>query len=161
MNYWVEVSSGNWAWENKVITNQNGYKRGLKAPAQTRYLNFLKDINEGDIILSYLTTSMTLKKEWRSAIMGISIANSKMYIRNHSVFVDTIYDKEIPIPIPYIVFKNFQDFSIQFKKLIGKNMQRYLAEITKDDMQMLFKIYPENWIFLKEYCKRYHLEDVL
>ena len=59
MRIWVEVSSGDWAWTKKIQNSNHDDKRGLKAPATTRYVNLLKEVREGDIILSYLTKSLT------------------------------------------------------------------------------------------------------
>ena len=66
MNYWIEVTSG-LRW-NRML------KEGvvLKAPNETRYQNFFKDVRAGDKALHYLTASLTSDKRLRSTIVASS-----------------------------------------------------------------------------------------
>lgn len=146
----MEVSSGDWAWTKKIQNSNHDDKRGLKAPATTRYVNLLKEVREGDIILSYLTKSLTQNSKWRGSIVGISTATSSCYKKGNTLFVDTDKDLEIPVPIKHSEFKDSKRLSEGFKKIIRRSMQIYLFEITKEDFEILIGMNSVNATFLKQ-----------
>ncbi|MCQ1537758.1 EVE domain-containing protein [Methanocalculus taiwanensis] len=150
MRIWIEVASGNWAWENKLKDAQTGEKIGLKAPATTRYFNLLKDVRDGDILFTHLTHSLTSKKEWRGAIVGISSIASSVYNDNKMIRVDTNKNITLPIPIRFAEYKDIETISENFLKIIKRSMQKYLFEITGDDFQTLIHLHEENANFLKK-----------
>ncbi|MGV8108293.1 hypothetical protein [Methanospirillum sp.] len=140
---WIEVSSGDWAWEGKI--KEGNEKRGLKAPAVTRHINNFLLIREGDILFTYLTNSLTETFSWRKSIVGISIANSRCYKVNQQIRVDTVADTKLPIPIKLKDLRSIEGKSDQFNKLIQKSMQRYLTNISDNDVYNIIKIYDENY----------------
>jgi hypothetical protein len=145
---WVEVTSGDWGWTGKVNSSLEKPKRGLKAPASTRYFNLFDKINSGDLLITYLTQSLTAKKEWKGAIIGISKIKNNFFQVSNTIFIDTHEDLELPLPIQYYEFKNMDSFSESFNKLIRKNMQNYLSEISNDDFIRLMEIHKENFDFI-------------
>jgi hypothetical protein len=148
---WIEVTSGDWGWTGKIHESSSiKPKRGLKAPASTRYFNLLKNIEPGDILLTYLTQSLTSKKEWRGAIVGISTITTSYYQARNTLFIDTLNDLELPFPISFSDFKNENTFSESFNQLIHLNMQKYIFEISKQDFLVLLKIHKKNIDFLKK-----------
>ena len=150
MKIWIEVTSGDWGWTGKVHESFSiKPKRGLKAPASTRYFNLLKNIEPGDILLTYLTQSLTSKKEWRGAIVGISTIKNKFFQVSNTIFVDTDTDLEFPAPISFSKFKTMENLSESFKKLVRLSMQNYLSEISHEDFMLLMKIHQENLVFLE------------
>jgi hypothetical protein len=147
MKYWIEVASGDWAWTKKIVENSIK-KRGLKAPAQTRYINMLSPVMPRDCLLTYLTTSLTENKNWRSSIVGISIISSDCYKIGYSIFIDTSDDTELPAPIKFQDFSTLGIFSQKFQTMISRNFQKYLFEIEKDDFVTLCKLKIDNYNFL-------------
>ncbi|MGP8010994.1 MAG: hypothetical protein ACLPI9_00725 [Halobacteriota archaeon] len=149
MRIWIEVASGDRAWVKKIHGDASGNKRGLKAPASTRYVNILKDVRRGDIILSYLTTELTKTPGWASSIVGISTAASRCYREGHTLLVDTTDDLELPVPIRYAEFRESETRSDGFKNMVSRNMQKYLFEITRDDLRYLVGLHKYNADFLR------------
>jgi hypothetical protein len=147
---WVEVTSGDWGWTGKISNIPTKPKRGLKAPASTRYFNLLKQISPGDILLTYLTQSLTSKREWKGAIVGISKIKNPYYQVSNTLFVDTQNDEELPIPISFSEFKGQNRFSDSFNKLIRLSMQNYISEISLEDFTYLMKIHKENIEFINK-----------
>jgi hypothetical protein len=146
---WIEVTSGDWGWTGKVQDSPTKPKRGLKAPASTRYFNLLKNIESGDVLLTYLTQSLTSKKEWKGSIMGISKIKNNYYQVSNTIFIDTFDDLEFPTPISFSEFKNLDRFSDSFSTLVRKSMQNYISEISHGDFIHLMEIHKENLVFLK------------
>jgi|GEM_PF-3747629 len=155
MKVFIEVVSGNWAWEEKLCPKNSKSKRGLKAPAQTRYFNILRKVSPGDLLLTHLTTRLTSRREWQSSIVGISLISSNYYKRSKTLYIDTVKDQELPKPIKYSEYKNNENLSELFRDSIKINMQRYIVPITFDDLEVLMKLHGENYNFLRnsEYCK--------
>jgi hypothetical protein len=147
---WIEVTSGDWGWTGKVYGSPEKPKRGLKAPASTRYFNLFKKIESGDILLTYLTQSLTSKKEWKGTIVGISKIKNNYYQVSNTIFIDTFEDLEFPSPILYSEFKNMDCFSESFNKLIRKSMQNYLSEISNEDFIHLLEIHKEDREFISK-----------
>ena len=143
----IEVASGEWAWTDKLLDGEN--KRGLKAPASTRYFNLFKQVSPGDIVLTHLTNSLTQKKGWRSAIVGISTIAGECYKNGNMIFFETTNDIEFPEPIKFSEYKELDIFSEAFSKAIRMSLQKYLINITSDDFKALLKVHPDNEIFLK------------
>ena len=150
MKIWIEVASGDWAWVQKTQQFTQTHKRGLKAPASTRYFNLFNKIEPQDILLTYLTQSLTSKKEWRSAIVGISTIKNSYYQDGNTLFIDTMTDLELPVPIAFSEFKDAKSFSDTFDQLLRLNMQKYISEILKQDFVALLKIHKENTGFIKK-----------
>ena len=121
MKIWIEVTSGDWGWTGKVSDSPEKPKRGLKAPASTRYFNLFKKIESGDVLLTYLTQGLTSKKEWKGAIVGISKIKNNYFQVSNTIFIDTYEDLEFPSPILYSEFKNMECFSDLFHKFNGNS----------------------------------------
>jgi hypothetical protein len=67
-------------------------------------------------VFTHLTSNLTERKSWRSAIVGISRAKSDLYEHLGSIFVDTSGSLELPLPIFYSEYCNNNKFSDGFKK---------------------------------------------
>ncbi len=160
MRIWIEVSSGDSAWIKKLESDQN-LRRGLKAPANTRYLNLLKPVSRGDIILTHLTTSLTKNKNWRSSIVGISMVDGEQHIIKNAIHIQLINSVELPISIKFFEYKEMRNFSEQFKLRISSCLQRYLIEITPKDFSILLSIHPENIDFLAKTIYSSILETII
>ena len=148
MRIWVEVASGDGAWVKKTQGDAFGNKRGLKAPASARYVKILKDVRKGDVILSYLTRSLTKTPGWGSSIVGISTAAGSCYRKRQTLLVDTSDDLQLPVPIRYSEFRASETTSEGFKNMVSRCMQRYLFEITRDDLRHLIGLHKSNTDFL-------------
>jgi len=48
----------------------------LEAPNTARYRNFFRNVKFGDVILHYLTISLTRQKEERGSVVGVSRVTS-------------------------------------------------------------------------------------
>ncbi|KAF5066012.1 hypothetical protein DSECCO2_268110 [anaerobic digester metagenome] len=144
MRVWIEVTGGDWAWKGKCLVDGSHEKRGLKAPATTRYINMLKDLRKGDIVLTHLTSSLTCTKEWQSSIVGISTIVDRYYQVGNTLFVDTACEVQLPVPIKLARYKQTEGFSEEFSLMLRRNFQKYLFEVSVSDLKVLLQIYPEN-----------------
>jgi hypothetical protein len=149
MNFWIEVSTGDLAWTQK-FANECKTKRGLKAPALTRYYNLLKNIKPDDILLSYLTLHDTQTKAWRASIVGISRIKTSYYKEGNLLKCDTSDDLQFPIPIKYSEFQKLKNWSSEFELTIRFRMQKYIIKISENDFRELVSIKGDNYLFLKK-----------
>jgi hypothetical protein len=151
MHYWIEVTSGDWAWVEKFQYNTLEEKRGLKAPARIRYFNMFKKISPKDILFTYLTVSLTQKRNWQGSLVGTSKIAGSFYQNGNTLRIDTIDDLELPEPIKFSEFKTLSGFSPIFEKAIRMRMQSYLFEIEYNDIMILLKLHPKNHEFFTKY----------
>jgi len=148
MSVWIEVAGGDGAWKDKLLQHKET-KRGLRAPAATRYQHLLEVIEPGDLLLTYLTLHRTTTREWRSAIVGISEITSRMTQVSHTLKIETGRDTELVHSIKFSEFKSIPELSENFRKAIGFCMQRYIVGISEADFRILAAIYPENESLLR------------
>lgn len=149
MKVWIEVTGGDWGWTGKVATSTSGKKRGLKAPATGRYRNMMSQVRHGDIVMTHLTSSNTLKKEWKSSLVGVSTIAGNCYQRGNTLYFDTQDDLELPVPIMFSDYRNKGIFSDMFQTMIRRNFQKYIFEITFNDFCNLVMLTEENYTFLQ------------
>jgi len=143
MKIWIEVASGDQSWIRKKEKSSTT-KSGLWAPNASRYKNMLKHVNPGDIILTHLTDSLTRKKEWKSAIVGLSIAEGCYENVDSKVVLPLIESIELKTPIKFIQYKHNKMLSDQLQNAIRFCYQKYLIEITLKDFNILMSMYKEN-----------------
>jgi len=148
MKIWIEVTNGNWAWEEKIEADISKFKRGLKAPASKKYYNLFEKLSPNDIVLTYLSNSLTQNHNWKSSIVGISKIKNSYQKTNNTIRFDTYDDIELPIPIKYKEFKEIEEKSDLIKYAFRLNLQKYLFEITIKDFFQILKLHKENFIFL-------------
>jgi hypothetical protein len=148
MKFWIEVTGGDKAWIEKRNNNEL-LKRGLEAPLNNRYLNFFKKVEIGDIVFTYLTRQLTENKNWRSSIVGISKVKKEYFGYRGYLYIKTVEDVELPVPIRYIDMLNPKGFSIGFKNMIKAAMQKYLINLTESDFKIIININKKN----KQYFK--------
>ena len=151
MRYWIEVSSGDWAWIEKIHYKTQEEKRGLKAPARNKYISMFEKISSGDILFTYLTVSLTQNKKWQGSLVGVSKIEGSYYQTGSTIRFDTIDDLELPEPIKFSDFKNLKDFSPFVKKAIRMRMQSYLFEIEYEDVKILLKFHQKNHKFFTKF----------
>ena len=138
MKYWIEVSS-EYRFDQKLKGNS-----GLYAPNTQRYINMLKHIRTGDIILHYIVSGGTHNKSYASSIVGLSYTDSNMIIQDTKITVDIKGITKLSEPIKKDGLKSINTKSRGLGKLINVNFQRYLTEISKEDLTELSKIRPVN-----------------
>jgi len=143
MNAWIEVST-DYRFDKKI---DRGI--GLIAPASTRYINMMKNVKRGDLVLHYII-KQGAKKYHESSIIGISKAKSVMYENQTRIQVDLIDITLLPTPIRLNELKELKNKSELLKKLVRMSLLRYLSEITAGDSVNLLKIHPENIKFITE-----------
>jgi hypothetical protein len=151
MHYWIEVSSGDWAWVEKIQYKTLEEKRGLKAPARKKYLNMFEKISSGDILFTYLTVSLTHNKKWQGSLVGASKIAGSINQTGNTLRIDTSDDLELPEPIKFSDFKTLNGFSPIFKKAIRMRMQSYIFEIEYKDVMILLKLHQKNHEFLTKF----------
>ena len=142
MNTWIEVSS-EYRFNNKISG-----KRGLYAPSMTRYINMLKEISPGDIILHYITAHGA-KKGHASSIIGISKTCSKMTAESSRLTVDLEEIHILPFPIKRNEIFEIEKKLPSLKSLIRVNFQRYVSEISMGDLKAILEIHLENIDFIR------------
>ncbi len=148
MRVFLEVTNGDWGWLGKIEPNCNE-KRGLKAPANTKYLNLFKKMSPNDIVLTYLARSCTEDPNWKSSIVGVSRVKGTYYQMNNSFKIDTYDDRELPRPIVFQKFSKIERPSEFFKYLLRVRLQKYLFELEISDFIKIMQVHDENINFLK------------
>jgi len=143
MRIWIEVASGDQSWIRKK-EKSSMTKSGLWAPNRSRYKNMLKLVNPGDIILTHLTGALTRKKEWKSAIVGLSIAESRYENADSKIVLPLTESVELKISIKFSQYKNNKLLSDKLQNAIRFCYQKYLIEITPKDFYILMSIHQEN-----------------
>jgi len=143
MNVWIEVSS-----EYRFTQKLKG-ESGLVAPASTRYINMLEGVKPGDIVLHYITASGCVKNEYRSSIVGVSRVVSKMSDKGDRVAYSIKDTIELPIPIAKDEIKSLDNKSKTLQQLIRVNFQRYIIEITPEDLLNIMRIHALNFEHMK------------
>ena len=143
MKGWMEVSS-----EYRFKKKMNG-EIGLFAPESTRYINMMKDVEPGDIILHYLI-KQGASKEHASSIIGISKAKSKMKYMEPRIHIDLEEIYQFPNPIKKNEFLDIKDKSLELNKLIRMSFLKYLTELSESDLFKIVSINEENLSFVKD-----------
>jgi len=131
---WIEVASGDFTLESKI----NGQK-GLTAPKTKRYMNLLNEINKGDIILHYLTTSLSSKK-YQSSFVAQSIANTNLIEKENKYEIQLTELKMLNNPVKLKHLKECDALSSKFKHALKMSMQAYIFEIENKDYQSILKL---------------------
>lgn len=144
MRAWIEISS-EYRFQNKLSG-----KSGLYAPLMTRYINMLKQIRKGDIILHYITNSDAINKSHGSSIIGISSAASSMIENRTRLILDIAHTIELVHPINIKDIKKMGTKSERLQNLISQSFQRYIAEIELVDVRNILKMYPINEQLVKD-----------
>ena len=138
----MEVSSGS-RWERLL---KDGAM--LDAPNTTRYQNLFKGLTLGNLVLHYLTTSLTREKSMQSSVVRASRVASDVTVVPTAVGEKIVAKCSkvvvLPKPIPYLELNQIPKKSKGFAKLLRAYMQRYLTQITKSDFESILEIYPAN-----------------
>jgi hypothetical protein len=138
MNYWLEVTSGlRWS---KLL--KEGVR--LDAPNTTRYQNFFKGLETGDIVLHYLTATLTPQKEERSSVVGVSKIASTPTVIGKRIVAKCSHTLKFPTPISYSELRGIKRKSAELRGLLKINMQKYLAQISDFDFKSILDIYQAN-----------------
>lgn len=141
MKAWIEVST-----DYRLGKKISG-EVGLIAPASSRYMNMMKDVNKGDIILHYIIKQGATKSH-ESRIIAISMVESGILEEPQRIVVHLKELVMLPIPITLNEIKAVNNQSDNLKKLIRMSFLRYLPEITIRDLKNLLKIHMENIQYL-------------
>ena len=144
MRAWIEISN-DLQWKKKAMNIL-----GLNAPASTRYMNMMKGIQKGDIILHYITNQLAKDQSHKSAIVGISLANSKMEKKNSKYTINLRNTQTLPVPIKFKEFSKIDNLSDKLKQLLHANLQQYLGEIEISDLIKIIKLKQNNYSFLEQ-----------
>lgn len=144
MKVWIEVSN-DLQWKKKAMNIL-----GLNAPASTRYENMMKRIGKDDVILHYITTQLAKEQSHKSAIVGISLAKSKMEKMNNRYKINLKDTLTLPVSIKFNDFSKISKASDKLKQLLHTNLQRYLGEIELSDLSKILKLKKNNYLFLEK-----------
>lgn len=144
MRAWIEISS-----EYRFRKKLSG-ENGLYAPSMTRYVNMLRRIQRGDVVLHYITKSDAMSKSSESSIVGISLADSYMIENGTRLTLDLSNTAELSIPVNIKELKKMKTKSERLLSLISQSFQRYIAEIELCDVDDIMRIHPENEKLIKE-----------
>lgn len=138
MNFWIEVTSG-MRWERLL-------KEGiaLEAPNTTRYRHFFEGVRAGDLVLHYLTTSLTPKKEKKSSVVGASRVAADPAAVGKKIVAGCSDTLELPKPVLYNELHGLKRKSPLLSKLVRLNMQRYLTQISRPDFESILGMHPAN-----------------
>lgn len=116
----------------------------LEAPNTTRYRNFFEDLKAGDLVLHYLTTTLTRQKEKRSSVVGASKVVSNPAVIGRKIVARCSGTVEFPKPIHYSELRRTVRKSEKFEKLLRVGMQRYLTKLSRPDFESILGTYPSN-----------------
>ena len=139
MNFWIEVTSG-MRWD-RMREERNVV---LSAPNTTRYRNFFQNLKTDDLVLHYLTASLTRNKEKRSSAVGVSKVASDPTVAEKPIIAKCSDTLEFPKPVSYSALCGIKPKSAEFGKLLEVSMQRYLTQISQSDFELILGIYPAN-----------------
>jgi len=138
VNFWIEVTSG-MRWSRLLDEGV-----ALEAPNTTRYRNFFEGLKAGDLVLHYLTTTLTRQTEKQSSVVGASKIASDPTVIGRKIVAKCSCTAEFPKPIPYSELRRTVRKSKEFEKLLRVGMQRYLTQISCPDFESVLGIYPAN-----------------
>ena len=142
MKTWIEVSS-----EYRFQKKLDG-QSGLYAPARTRHINQMKEIQPEHIILHYITLPGAIDKENGSSIIGISKVKNSPIIDKSRITVELYNVLKLPKRVNIKELKSLKIKSSKLKTLLDMNFQRYLAEIGFEDLTRILVLYVENKDFI-------------
>ncbi|MEM3519911.1 MAG: hypothetical protein QXT22_05835 [Candidatus Hadarchaeales archaeon] len=139
MNFWIEVTSG-MRWERML-------KEGiaLTAPNRARYRTFFAKINSGDLVLHYITSTLTRQKELRSKVVAVSLIASTPSITEKRITAPCSNTLLLPNPVSLAELRKLKQKSPFLRKLVDDlHMQRYLTQITQSDFKSILGVDSEN-----------------
>jgi len=142
--FWIEVSNGKWTWGDMANGQSGEDKRSLKAPALPKYIQMLKPLRPGDIVLTYFSSKIAESRELAGSIGGISQVDSTYRQEGNVLIIDTVENTRLSIPIRFSELRAVEESSGHLKFAIRANFQRYVFEILQSDVITLFEIHPEN-----------------
>lgn len=120
-----------------------------ESPPSVRYKNTVSQVRRGDIVVTHLTPSNTVRKEWKSSLVGASTVARESYQRGNTLYVETLDDLESPVPIPSSEYSNRETLSDILLTMIKRDFQKYLFEITVGDFCAHVWLTEENYSFLE------------
>lgn len=138
MDYWIEVTSG-MRWDRLLKDCV-----ALEAPNTTRYRNFFKNLKAGDLVVHYLTSSLTPQREKKSSIVGMSLVTSDPAMVGRKITARCSNTLEFPKPVPYSELRTIRRKSVGLDRLLEFSMQRYLTQISKSDIESILSVHPAN-----------------
>lgn len=139
MRYFIEVCSGDRSFEEKLQGN-----RHINAPINKRYFTMLSQIKKNDIIIHYLTISLTKNKERQASFVGESEVNDEMRKDVFRYICELRDVKAFPHPVKLSSVKKRDEISHSLKRAIGMSMQSYIFEIVKKDYELIKKLSKED-----------------
>ena len=143
MRYWVEVTSG------LKMEGALNSTMAIYAPLTTRYQNQFSNVERGDIVLHYMTTSLT-KRDWMSSIVGVSTIDEHPRVVRKKIIAQCSRTTIFPVPIHLKSIKAMKNKSDYLEKLLNVNMQQYLSEISQSDFIQIMALNSENKKLLLE-----------
>jgi len=128
MKFWIEVTSG--------IRFERLLREGVKleAPHTTRFINFFKELREGDVVLHYMTATLT-RKEWRSSIIASSRIGKNPEVNGKKIVAPCSNTVMIEPPIKLLQIKKLPEKSDRLDRVLSYSMQKYLIEIDYQDFK--------------------------
>ena len=116
----------------------------LEAPNTTRYRHFFEGVRAGDLVLHYLTTALTPKKEKRSSVVGASRVAADPAAVGKKIVAGCSDTLELSKPVLYNELHGRKRKSPLLSKLGRLNMQRYLTQISQPDFESILGVHPKN-----------------
>lgn len=100
----------------------------------------LSKIHKDDIIIHYLTISLTQKKEWQAAFVGESIANSVMFEEDRRIHLNIKNVLQFPNPVKLSSIRKNNNISERLQKAILMSMQFYILDIEESDYNLIKRL---------------------
>ena len=136
---WIEVTTGiRWG---RMLAERN---IRLDAPNTARYRNFFRGLKAGDLVLHYLTITLTPASDKRGCVAWVSGVESSPALAGDRIVAKCWGTLELPRPVPCKKLRELRGKSAQLTKLVRMCMQRYLTRITHSDFESILGLYPEN-----------------
>jgi len=138
VGFWIEVTSG-MRWDRML---REGVQ--LEAPNKTRYQHFFDGVKAGDLVLHYLTGTLTMQREKQSSVVGVSQVASNPAVVGKKIIADCSNALELPKPVSYGELLGLKRKSLSLQRLVGFSMQRYLTQISRSDFESVLNAHPTN-----------------
>ena len=97
-----------------------------------------------DLVLHYLTTSLTKDRRLQSRMVGVSRVTSPPILTSKTITAPCVDTVELPTPVRYTELQQLVLKEGPLKQLIGMRMQRYLTQITESDFTVVIEAKLEN-----------------
>ncbi len=105
----------------------------LRSPNTARYRTLFNGMRADDLVLHYLTTSLTTERRLQSSMVGVSRVTSRPAMTSKTIIAPCADTLEFSDPVHYPELRELAPKDGALKQLIGMRMQRYLTQVREND----------------------------